>query len=291
MFKKLSIASAIVLCSFHTIAQDEKNWGVDISLSTQHQEFEIVSADMETLDFSPWIKLGDLTISASVPLLKIDGDYFVNGGLPRVVSFCQRLDGLSPQMRQRLITRGRITQTQIDRCDNLNNSLAEREQSQSGVGDLSVDLEYRHYWDQANSWWSAVSAGYKHDNGDLDASVSSGSRDTTLGLALGYEGVKWFSHLDYSFTSVSPTDTPFEVDDYASLSLGFGCNLLDNLTWGLDYQQEEAYLTSGDDIDLVSSYVHWAVTDHWSMTIAFSDYGSAIDYPQSEYSAQIIYSF
>lgn len=291
MLKKLFIASVMLLCAFQAIAQDEKNWGADISLSTQHQEFEIVSADMQTLDFAPWVKLGDLTISSSLPWMKIDGDYFVNGGLPRVVSFCRRLDGLSDQVRQGLITRGRITQTQIDRCNNLNDAIAEREASQSGIGDLSVDLEYRHYWDQANSWWSSVSAGYKHDNGDVESSIGNGSRDTTLGVALGYEGVKWFSHVDYSFTSVSPTDTPFEVEDYASLSLGFGCNLLDNLIWGLDYQQEQAYVTLDDDIELVSSYLHWSMTDHWSMTILLSDYASATNYPQSEYSAQIIYSF
>ncbi len=290
MFKKLSIAF-VALCSIHSFAQDEKNWGADISLSTQHQEFEIVSADMETLDFSPWVMWGDWTISASVPWLKIDGDYFVNGGLPRVVSFCQRLDGLSPQILQRLVTRGRITQTQIDRCDNLNDAIAEREQSQSGLGDMSIDLEYRHYWDTANTWWTAVSAAYKHDNGDVQSSIGSGSRDTTLGLALGYEGVKWFSHLDYTHTSVSPTDTPFIVDDYASLGFGFGYNLLDNLTWGLDYQQEEAYLQSGEDIDLLSSYLHWGMTDSWSMTLVVSDYDSAAEYPQSEYSAQITYSF
>ena len=291
MFKKLSIASAIVLCSFHTIAQDEKNWGADISLSTQHQEFEIVSANMETLEFSPWIKLGDLTISASVPWLKIDGDYFVNGGLPRVVSFCQRLDGLSPQMRQRLITRGRITQTQIDRCDNLNDALAEREQSQSGVGDLSVDLEYRHYWDQANSWWSAVSAGYKHDNGDLDASIGSGSRDTTLGLALGYEGDKWFSHLDYRFTSVSPTDTPYAIDDYSGLVFGAGFNIAKSLVLGLDHHAEEAYWSESESVRYLTAYVDWSLGESWTLGLDFSDYADEAELPQTEYGFNISYSF
>lgn len=291
MLSKKMMIIVVGSVSLAASANEEKKWGADISLSTQHQEYEIISADMNSLSISPYFKKDNWLFTVSVPWMQIDGDYFVNGNVPRVVNFCQRVDKASPQRLQRLVERGRITQKQLDRCNAFTDVLSEREESQSGLGDINLAAEYVYYWGQSESWWTSIGIGYKHDNGDVEKAIGSGSRDSNLDLGIGYEGIKWFSHLDYSFVSVSATKTPFAVDDYSGLAAGVGYNLLDNLSLGIDYQKEEAYLQTGEDIDYWSSYLHWLVTDNWSLILSASDYDSGVEYPESEYGMQISYSF
>lgn len=291
MLNKISISLLITICSFNTLAQEEKNWGADFSVSTQHQEYELVSADMQSLRFSPYFQTGNWAFSATLPWMKIDGDYFINGSVPRIVSFCSRLQDTSPLVIQRLINRGRITPEQVARCNQINDRLDEMEESQSGMGDISLSANYLWQWGTAETWWTSLGLEYKADNGDVETGIGSGSRDTSLSLGVGYQGEKWSNHLDASFTSVSATDSPYEIEDYSSFSAGIAYLFWGSVTWGLDYQFEQAYLVAGEEVKYFSTYLDWAISDAWSLRLNVSDYDDAPEYPQTEYGVDLTFSF
>lgn len=291
MLNKISIGLLITICSFNTFAEEEKNWGADFSVSTQHQEYELVSADMQSLTLAPYFQTGNWTFSATLPWMKIDGDYFINGSVPRVVSLCSRLQDASPLVIQRLINRGRITPEQIARCNQINDQLDELEESQSGIGDISLSANYLWQWGSAETWWASLGLEYKADNGDVETGIGSGSRDTSVSLGLGYQGEKWSNHLDASFTSVSATDSSYAIEDYSAVSAGIAYLFWDSVTWGLDYQIEQAYLKEGENIKYFSTYLDWSITDNWGLRIAASDYDDVPEYPQTEYSVDLHFSF
>ena len=291
MLKKISICLLVTICPFNTLAQEEKNWGADFSVSTQHQEYELVSADMQNFIFSPYYQKGNWVFSGNIPWMKIDGDYFINGSAPRIVSLCSRLADTSPLIIQRLINRGRITQEQITRCDQINDVLDELEESQSGLGDISLSANYVWQWSSVDNMWTAFGLEYKTDNGDFEKGIGSGSRDTSMTLGIGYQGEKWSNHLDASFTRVSATDSTYEIEDYSALGAGIAYLFWERLTWGIDYQFEQAYLTGGADVKYFSTYVDWEITDAWNLRLAASDYDDLPEYPQTEYAVTLGFSF
>jgi Putative MetA-pathway of phenol degradation len=291
MLNKISISFLFTICSFNAPAQEEKNWGADFSIGAQHQEYELVSADMQSLTFSPYFQTGGWTFSATLPWMKVDGDYFSNGTVPRIVSLCSRLQETSPLVIERLINRGRISPEQVARCQQLNNQLDQVEESQSGMGDVSVSANYLWQWGPGESWWTLLGVDYKADNGDVDAGLGSGSRDTTASLGMGYDGQKWSHHLDASFTKVSVTDSPYEVDDYSSFGTGVAYLFWDAISLGLDYQIEQAYLKEGETIKYISAFLDWSISDKMGIRIAASDYDEVPEYPQSEYGVDLHFSF
>jgi Putative MetA-pathway of phenol degradation len=291
MLNKISISLLITICSFNAIAQEEKNWSADLSVSTQHQEYELVSADMQSLNFTPYYQTGNWIFSANLPWMKIDGDYFINGSAPRIVSFCSQIADASPLVIQRLINRGRITEEQITRCDQINDALGELEESQSGVGDISLSANYMLQWSSAENWWTAFGLEYKADNGDFEKGIGSGSRDTSITLGIGCQGEKWSNHLDASFTSVSATDSTYEIDDYLTISAGIAYLFWGAVTWGVDYQFEQAYLKEGSDVKYFSTYLDWAITDATTLRVTASDYEDLPEYPQTEYAVTLGFSF
>ena len=291
MLNKISISLFITICSINAFAQDEKNWGADFSVNTQHQEYELVSADMQSLTLSPYFQTGNWTFSATLPWMKIDGDYFINGSVPRVVSLCGRLKDTSPLVIQRLINRGRITPEQVARCNQFNDRLDEMEESQSGVGDISLSANYLWQWGSAENWWTSLGLEYKADNGDVETGIGSGSRDTSLSIGVGYQGEKWSNHLDASFTSVSATDSPYEIEDYSSFGAGIAYLFWGSVTLGLDYQFEHAYIADGQDVKYFSFFGDWAISDAWSLRLSANEYDDVPEYPQAEFSVDLLYSF
>ncbi len=291
MLNKILMGFFVVTCTLNAAAEEKKNWGVDFSVNSQHQEYELVDAEMQNLNFSPYFQTDNWTFSVAVPWMSIKGDYFINGSVPRVVNFCTRLQEISPSIIQRLINRGRITTEQIERCNQLSGTLDEMEESQSGVGDISLAADYVKAWGVDEAWWTSLGLEYKADNGDVENGIGSGSRDTRVSLGVGYQGEKWSNHLDVSFTRVSATDTSYEIEDYSSMSTGIAYLFWAKLTWGLDYQLEQAYLKNAEDIKYFSTYLDWSITDNIGLRLAASDYQDVAEYPQSEYAVGFHFSF
>jgi hypothetical protein len=291
MLKKISMGFLIAACSFNTLSQEEKNWGADLAFGAHHQEYELVSADMQNFTFTPYYQKDNWIFSANLPWIKVDGDYFVNGNAPRVVSFCSRLTELSPLMIQRLINRGRITAKQVENCNQLTDELAELEEAQSGMGDMSLSVQHLWRFGAAENSWVSLGIEYKTDNGDFEKGLGSGSQDTALMFGVGFQGEKWSNHFDASFTSVSATDTEYEIEDYMSVTTGVAYLFWEKLTWGVDYQFEQAYLQDGEDVKYFSTYLDWAISDAWSLRLNASDYDDLPEYPQTEYGMTLGFSF
>jgi len=165
------------------------------------------------------------------------------------------------------------------------------EESQSGVGDISLSANYLWQWGSAENWWTSLGLEYKADNGDVETGIGSGSRDTSLSIGVGYQGEKWSNHLDASFTSVSATDSPYEIEDYSSFGAGIAYLFWGSVTLGLDYQFEHAYIADGKDVKYFSFFGDWAISDAWSLRLSANEYDDVPEYPQAEYSVDLLYSF
>jgi hypothetical protein len=178
------------------VAEDEsKFWGAYLSLGSAHQEYSSTAADMNSISITPYMLMGGWEISVSLPWYSIDGNYFTNGTLPRVLDGCNRLLELSESRQQRLIRRGRISRAQLDNCQAAVDELAAAEASASGVGDLGFYANYGVSLTESGTWWGGLGLGYSHDNGDYEKGLGKGARDTTVQITLGSSINHWHTQL------------------------------------------------------------------------------------------------
>jgi hypothetical protein len=271
--------------------EEPKFWGADMLLGTAHQEYSSANADMNSISIAPYVLVGGWEISVSLPWYSIDGNYFTNGALPRVLDTCNRLLGLSETRQQRLIRRGRITQNQLDNCQTAVDELAEAEASASGVGDLGFYANYGVNLTESGTWWGGLGLGYSLDNGDYEKGLGKGSRDTTVQLTLGSSINHWQTQLMVGYVLVDPTETTEDVDHYAQFSAGIGYEFTDWLTLGADYIVEQSYVVDEKDVKILSLHTDIKFADNWSLHLYVSDYADVETYPDTEFGMSLGYSF
>lgn len=275
-------------------AQDESGfWGADIALSSAHQAYSSATADMNSISFAPYVLVGGWEISASLPWYSIDGNYFANGTLPRILDTCNRLLGLSEARQQRLIRRSRITPIQLENCQEAVDELAATATSVSGVGDLGFYTNYGVNLTESGSWWGGVGLGYTLDNGDYEKGLGKGSRDTSLQFTLGSTINQWQTQFMLGYVMVDPTDTTDEVDSYAQTSAGVAYEFADWFTLGTDYSFEQSYIVDGEDIKILTIYGDFTLLEDWKIHLYASDYADADaeEYPDTEFGVSLFYSF
>jgi Putative MetA-pathway of phenol degradation len=275
----------------YSAEENSRNWGTNINLARNHQEFELLDADLTSFTFSPYFSYQQWNFSVDIPWYKIEGDYFVNGSVPRIVDFCNRLQSIPDLRLQFLLKNGLITQEQINRCNTLTSQIAAQEEAQSGVGDVSITAQYLLQPDDAEIWWAALGLSYKFDNGDVETGIGSGSTNTSLFAALGADGERWTGDVTLTYVAVSANDTTESIENYTSITTDLGFKLTDWLTLGVDYTFEQAYLTDGEDIKMLSAYTNFNIGDHWSARASVSDYGDDPEYPSQEWSVSLNYYF
>lgn len=292
--KTINVLTVLLLwaTSIFVSANEESSlWGVDLSLGTAHQEYTSSSADMSSFSVSPYILLEGWEISVHLPWYTIDGNYFTNGTLPRVLDICNRLLGLSDIRQQWLIRRGRITQNQLDNCQAAVDELAAAEASASGLGDLGFYANYVVNLTESGDWWGGVGLGYSLDNGDYEKGLGKGARDASVQLSLGSSIGKWQTQLLLGYVTVDATDTTEDIDDYAQVSAGIAYGFTDSFTLGVDYSIEESYIVGEDNINVVTLYSDFTFAEQWNLHLYVSDYAEAEQYPESEIGASLMFSF
>lgn len=282
---------SVVLVPIAQAEEDSSSLGFDLAVARQHQEFELIDADMTSLSFLPYWQVNDWNFSATITGYRIEGDYFVNGAQPRVVNFCNTLMGFSEARINRLLERGRLKPETLTRCENLSESVSELEETQSGVGDVSIGARYTIALDEAGVWWAATSLDYKFDNGDVDKGIGSGSTDATLAVTLGSLTDTWQTQFSVGYVAVNATDTPVDIQDYAIASANIGYAINKWLTLGAEYNFEQSYVVDGDDVKNLAGYVDVTFSDALRLHVYMSDYLGAEEYPTSELGMSLQYSF
>ena len=291
--KKITMWAVILCWSVPLLAsasEDSALWGVDLSLGTAHQEYAAASADMNSFNVTPYVLLDGWEISVSLPWYQIDGNYFTNGTLPRVLDICNRLVGLSDARQQWLIRRGRITQNQLDNCQAAVDELG-AEASASGAGDIGFYANYVVNLTESGDWWGGLGVGYSLDNGDYKKGLGKGSRDTSVQLTSGSTIGKWQTQFMLGYVMVDPTDTTENVDDYAQALAGIAYAFTERLTLGMDYSIEESYIVGEDNINIFTVYGDFSFSEQWKIHLYVSDYAENEQYPESEIGASLLFGF
>lgn len=293
--KVVNVASVLLLSvaaiPFVHAEEDNSPIGFDMAVARQHQEFDLIDADMTSVSFLPYWQVGDWNFSAAITGYRIEGDYFVNGTQPRVVNLCNRLLDLSDTRINRLLERGRIKPETVTRCENLSESVSKLEETQTGLGDVSIGARYTIPLDETGVWWTATSLDYKFDNGDVDTGIGSGSTDATLAFTLGSLTDTWQTQFSVGYVAVNATDTPVEVQDYAIASANIGYAINKWVTLGAEYAFEQPYAVGYDNVKNISGYMDVSFSEAWRLHVYMSDYLGAEEYPTSELGMSLQYSY
>lgn len=282
---------SVTLIPFAQAEEDGSSLGFDLAAARQHQEFELIDADMTSLSFLPYWQVGDWNFSATITGYRIEGDYFVNGTQPRIVNFCNALLGLSDARINRLLERDKLKPETLTRCEDLSEAVSKLEETQSGLGDVSIGARYTIPLDEAGVWWAATSFDYKFDNGDVDKGIGSGSTDATLAFTVGSLTDTWQTQFSVGYVAVNATDTPVEIQDYAIVSANIGYAINKWFTLGTEYTFEQPYVVGGGDVKNIAGYVDVTFSEAWRLHFYMSDYLGAEEYPTSELGMSLQYSF
>lgn len=274
-----------------TVAE-ELRVGLDISTEYLRQQFDDADAEIETVALLPYLQFGNWELSLDLPWQHIEGDYFVNGRYPALANFCSGVTSMTQLQQLQLIRSGELTARQIYFCNN-NPDLAGSEVSDevSGYGDATLYLNYAVPLDAAAQWFGSATLGYKHDNGNVDDGLGSGTQDVIGELALA-GNFEWASVVaSAGYVTIANNDTGLDYDDYLYGAVDLGLHPLQALTLGgrFDYQQVSA--EQFDDIESVTIYLRWRVLELLSVRLFNTDYLDVTGYPEREYGGSVTLQF
>lgn len=288
---------SVVLMSFAHAEEERSSLGFDFSASREHQEFEFTDADMTSLFFMPYWQINSWSFSATMPVHKKEGDYFVNGSQYLGSGFCNWLLDQTERRINFLLNRERrpLKPETLERCRTLSdeNESIELEDTQSGIGDISISANYTVTLDQAGVWWAGTSLDYKFDNGDVDTGIGSGSTDATFAFTLGSLTDTWQTQFSVGYVAVNATDTPVEIQDYAIASANIGYAINKWFTLGAEYTFDQPYVVGDEDVKNIIGYIDINFSEAWRLHVYMSDYLGEEDYfiPKNQFGASLNYSF
>lgn len=296
-----------VLSTPLAFAQSQKesaiDWGMDLRIQREHQDFDDADAQLNTLSLQPYMQVENWDISLNLPWQQIDGEYFVNGFQPTPSRICERLSSLSFLQRQVLLNRGRITNEQLNYCDNQNAEPEVVDSSVSGMSDVSLMARYAMPLDQDGVWLGSLGLGYKWDNGDKNNGIGSGTRDTTLDVSLSGLHGKWIGFVSVgqvwisggvAYSEVDETNDEvidYGYDDYTYATLDGGYKFTDWLTLGARANIQQAYIAGGEDVKWLTAYANFRFYEKFRLRTYVNDYLDVAAYPEQEFGASLSYSF
>lgn len=256
-----------------------------------HQEFEFGEADIDTVTLAPALHFRDWSAYLSVPWQRIEGSYFINERFPNLAYLCGQLGDLSPQAKLLLLRRGLITPAQLQYCSSQGNSAGQDlESANEGIGDAELFLS--HFLATAyDNLGGSIGIGYKHDSGDVDKGLGTGTREAYLETQWIWSLHKVDLIARFGYQWVVENNTAVDLDDYGYGSLGSSWHPSTWLTVGAEYQYWQANSEFLDDLDYIDWYLEFGTFRGFSLRLTYTDYDDEPGYPEQQYSANISYGF
>lgn len=266
-------------------------WDLLLSAEHIHQEFESSDADLDTFIFAPAVSLGSFSLSASLPWQKVSGVFFLDVARPNVASLCSLLQGLTPLQKLRLVRAGTVTPEQVQYCNNFSGDInAIVEDSATGAGDIELFASY--YLPPLTDLASAsLGLGYKHDNGDVNSGLGTGTRDLYAETALLVQTGPVRVLLTLGYDWLQHNDTGLALNDYGYGSLDAGILLLEQLTLGIEYHYQQASTDIIDDLDYLVWYGELDLPAGWSGRLFLTNYLNADNLPREEFGGSLLWQF
>jgi hypothetical protein len=283
----------LLVCAFSGLTHADSNWNFDIGVDRQHQTFGQSTSDLTTVSFDPSFQSDNWLFSLSAPWYKTQGDYYLNGVRPRLITRCERLSSLSPARQAILIAKGKVTQKLINRCERLVDVKTRLDESQQGIGDITGFVNYSLPLVDDSSWSAIFGLGYKSDTGDVDSQLGSGTKDGLVegGLSYGSDKASFGITLGYDFVSDGEKISGvYEPQNYAYAHFNGAYNLGDWVSIGFVASSQKAYVVGGHDVKSVTEYVTFSAGDHVSFKIYTVQF-SGEESPDKEIGASLSCSF
>lgn len=287
--KIITLLFICMLCSAALRAETAGHFAIDSE--RVHQSFDQSSSDIDTVTLSPSLDIDNWTLSASIPWQHVDGSYFVNNRYPNRAHFCNQISQLSAKQRYLLVQSGKLTLGELRYCKLTGGvQSATLQNSTEGMNDVEVSADY-YLPPYSHNVNGSLGFGYKHDNGDPNSGLGTGTREAYLetdwSLMIHQVGVA--ATLGYQF--ILSNDTGIDMQDYAYGSLDSHWVPYHFLTLGLTYNYIQANAKELKDLDYVTGYLEIGRSKGFSVRLGYTDYNNADGYPNKEYSGSISYRF
>jgi hypothetical protein len=271
-------------------------FGFDVGVDRQHQEFDTNSADLTTVSFAPRVTFGNWEASLDLPWQHAQGGYFINQGVspsPKYscANLLEKVQGHPLYLNYLLNNPGTTVGKLYSYCQSQSANATSIDDSVSGLGDATLSLHYSLPLDADGIWLLSVGGSYKFDNGDYDKNLGSGTRNAMLDASLGVSYGWFIGSINAGYAWVSATDATDTKSNYTYGSVDAGIRPLDWLVLGCNWSSDESYYSVGETVQKTTAYVRVKPFDHLGMKIYASDYGSTDYYPDREYGASIFYSY
>lgn len=295
--KLVVLIAASVIKTCPSAFADDKNgldWGIDVNLGHQQQSFSTATAELTSVTFNPLLQVDNWNFSFSLPWYKSQGEYFVNGIRPLLITRCERLDSVTPARLQLLVQRGDITQKQIETCAILLSEVAKLNESHSGVGDISGFARYAKAVSDDGVWNASVGLGYKTDSGDSEAGLGTGTKEVMLDVGISMALSDYFFNIMLGYNMVSSHDDIEEIyspKNYAYANVDLSKAITNWCTLGANVSAQQAYIEDGESTQSITGYVNFSLTSTLELHLYTSRYNASNYSPTSEVGANISYSF
>lgn len=252
--------------------------GMDLSADYAKQRFADTDGDYTTVTPSPYLRWGDgWEARLDVPWRQASGEYIVPGATPRITQLCSQV-AAHPRAVQNLLDNGRITQAQLDICNNLVSSKKTTEVS--GAGDVILWLN--RLVPLNNTWALLPQMGYKHDSGEVEDGLGSGTRDAMLEIGLSGQFQQLTVYLMGGYNRVLAQPDSSTLDDYPYAACEAEWALVPAVGVSARYDYESAQAEYLEDLQSVTGALSWHFLENYSTRIYLQSYKESEGYPQQE---------
>lgn len=269
-----------------TPAFAKSEWNFKVSAERTEQRFETETdkgeATLNTVLLSPSYSLGSWQISLTLPWQSIEGSYFFNNVYPNVAFTCNQINALTAPQKIVLVRNTSLTADDVRFCAQTGGVQSESvQESISGWNDVEVFVNYLIPY--GSNWLiGSLGFGYQHDNGDVQAGLGNGIKQTFLEST-------WFAEagvanlsvtMGYNFIIENNSGVARFDNGYAALDGRM--HLGSVLDLGLGYHFQQSSTEQFDDYDYLMYSVYCYMGTHWTGQLYVTDYRDGAEFPDRE---------
>ena len=290
--KYLSLLAALAVLGLgtFTVAQ-AADWNMRVEAERSHQTFGDGDADLTSVTLSPSIQLQDWSFSASLPWQKIEGAYFVNHLYPSLEYICSWMNGLTGAQKLYLVRRGQLTLAQVKYCNETGGVESTNvEDSREGLSDIQLFANY-YLPAFSDTFSGAIGIGYKHDNGDVEEGLGTGTRDLFVETSWSADIQQVGLLLTLGYEHILNNDTEEDLLDYGYAVLGAHWQIIEIARVGVDYNYQQASSDLLQDYDYLTYYLELGRAQGLGVRVYATDYLGEDGFPDKEYGGSLSYTF
>lgn len=293
-FLKRPLFAALVLMSpftpmmpvvFADTATAHFTW--DMSIEHTRQQFEDTDGNYTRVSVIPGVEWGEgWQLRLELPWQTTQGETVVARASPQQVSICEWVQS-HPRRVQQWLAQGKITQAQLDRCNDLDGGVASTEAD--GLAD-SI-LWFNRFIPLTERWAVLPQLGYKSDSGDANTGLGTGTEDAIaeVGLYADFAPISLYALLGHE--RVLRQSSLGDLDDFSYTTLELDYALSAQWVVGTGIHRETTQVDYLDDMQSVSAQLNWRFLKNYSARLLLQRYNEESGFPEQEAAVSLSASF